>query len=142
MKPFIGTKIINAAPMNRADYNTFRGWNLPADEDGADEGYLVEYTDGGKPNVPGYAGYVSWSPKAQFDSAYIAIGDISGMPPHRQRVVAEKSVLDDKLLKLSVFFLTELFLKLDEAERNRLREQRTVMLSYSEILKARIAAFN
>lgn len=70
MKTFIGTQIINAAPMNRADYNTFRGWTLPADEDGADEGYLVEYTDGGKPNVPGYAGYVSWSPKAQFDGAY------------------------------------------------------------------------
>lgn len=70
MKTFIGTKIINAAPMSRADYNTFRGWTLPADEDGADEGYLVEYTDGGKPNVPGYAGYVSWSPKAQFDGAY------------------------------------------------------------------------
>ncbi len=56
MQKYIGTKIINAKPINRADYNTFRGWELPANENGADEGYLVEYLDGGKPNVEGYAG--------------------------------------------------------------------------------------
>lgn len=67
---FIGTKLILAEAMTRAAYNTFRGWTLPADENGADEGYLVEYLDGGKPNVQGRAGYVSWSPKEQFDAAY------------------------------------------------------------------------
>jgi hypothetical protein len=67
---FIGTKIVIAEAMSRAAYNLFRGWTLPADENGADEGYLVEYQDGGKPNVPGRAGYVSWSPKEQFDAAY------------------------------------------------------------------------
>lgn len=67
---FIGTKIVIAEAMSRAAYNAFRGWQLPADENGADEGYLVEYQDGGKPNVPGRAGYVSWSPKEQFDNAY------------------------------------------------------------------------
>lgn len=70
MEKFIGTKVINAAPINRADYNALRGWKLPADENGADEGYLVEYTDGGTPNCPGFSGYVSWSPKAQFEGAY------------------------------------------------------------------------
>lgn len=69
---YIGTKIIKAEAMTRAAYNTFRGWALPADENGEDEGYLVEYLDGGKPNVPTHAGYVSWSPKAQFDAAYRA----------------------------------------------------------------------
>lgn len=67
---YIGTKIINAVPMNRLDYNILRGWTLPADENGSDEGYLVEYLDGGKANVLGYAGYVSWSPKDVFDRAY------------------------------------------------------------------------
>lgn len=67
---FIGTKIINAEPMTRAAYNEFRGWTLPENEDGADAGYLVEYLDGGKPNVPSHAGYVSWSPAAQFEAAY------------------------------------------------------------------------
>lgn len=67
---FIGTKIVSAEAMTRAAYNLFRGWALPADENGDDEGYLVEYQDGGKPNVQGRAGYVSWSPKEQFDKAY------------------------------------------------------------------------
>jgi hypothetical protein len=70
MKRFIGTKLIAAMAITRAAYNEFRGWTLPANENGADEGYLVEYLDGGKPNVPTHAGYVSWSPKEQFDAAY------------------------------------------------------------------------
>lgn len=67
---YIGTKLINAEPMTRAEYNTFRGWELPSNEYGADEGYLVEYLDGGKPNTSTHAGYVSWSPKEQFEAAY------------------------------------------------------------------------
>ena len=67
---YIGTKLIHAEPMTRQAYNDFRGWTLPADEDGTDEGYLVEYLDGGKPNTTTHAGYVSWSPKEQFDNAY------------------------------------------------------------------------
>ena len=74
---YIGTKMVNAEPMTRAEYNAFRGWELPADENGADEGYLVEYLDGGKPNITTHAGYVSWSPKEQFDNAY---RKTTGMP--------------------------------------------------------------
>ena len=70
MKQYIGTKLINAIAMTRLEYNHLRGWALPADENGDDEGYLVEYQDGGKPNMAGYAGYVSWSPKEQFEKAY------------------------------------------------------------------------
>lgn len=66
----IGTKLINAEPMTRQAYNDFRGWKLPEDENGADEGFLVEYLDGGASNVPGRAGYVSWSPKDVFERAY------------------------------------------------------------------------
>lgn len=60
MKQYIGTKIIKAEPMTRGDYNTFRGWNIPEDENPTDAGYLVEYPDG----------YVSWSPKHVFEEAY------------------------------------------------------------------------
>lgn len=70
MKTYKGTKTINAVPMTRAVYNEFRGWTLPEDENGDDEGYLVEYVDGGKPNTTVYKGYVSWSPKEQFEKAY------------------------------------------------------------------------
>ena len=70
MKKFIGTKMVIATPMNRQQYNDYRDWPLPDDEDGADDGYLVEYQDGGKPNHPNHTGYISWSPKEQFDAAY------------------------------------------------------------------------
>ncbi len=69
MKNYIGTKLIKAQPMNRLDYNDYRGWVLPSDENGADEGYLVEYLDGNS-NHPNHDGYVSWSPKKQFEDAY------------------------------------------------------------------------
>ena len=70
MNTYLGTKQVAAVPMTRADYNAYRGWVMPADEDGADEGYLVEYLDGGKANDSRHAGYISWSPKEQFDAAY------------------------------------------------------------------------
>ena len=77
MRDFIGTKMIKAKPMTRLDYNTLRGWALPDDEDGSDQGYLVEYTDGGSPNCEGYKGYVSWSPEEQFENAYKTSGELS-----------------------------------------------------------------
>lgn len=70
MKTYIGAKLISARPMSRAEYNHYRGWELPSNENGSDDGYLVEYQDGGKPNMEGHAGYISWSPAEQFDNAY------------------------------------------------------------------------
>lgn len=70
MLHYKGVKYVLATPMNRRDYNDLRGWTLPEDEDGDDEGYLVKYTDGGKPNVEGFNGYISWSPKDVFERAY------------------------------------------------------------------------
>lgn len=69
-KLYEGTKRLHATPMNRGDYNAYRGWQVPADEDPADEGYLVEYVDGGKPNDSRHAGYISWSPKDVFERSY------------------------------------------------------------------------
>ena len=60
MKDYIGTKMIQAKPMTRGDYNKYRGWQIPADENPEDEGYLVKYKDG----------YESWSPKEAFEEAY------------------------------------------------------------------------
>ena len=76
MQQYIGVKLINAKPMTRGDYNAFRGWTVPADENPTDEGYLVEYLDGGKGNTDLYEGYVSWSPKDVFERAY---GPTTGM---------------------------------------------------------------
>ena len=70
MKTYIGTKVIRAKPMTRLEYNRFRGWDLPSDENGDDKGFLVEYVDGGKANTAEFSGYVSWSPADVFERAY------------------------------------------------------------------------
>lgn len=70
MKIHIGVKVINAKPMTRQEYNYLRGWKLPENENGADEGFLVEYLDGGQANHPDFAGYISWSPADVFANAY------------------------------------------------------------------------
>lgn len=70
MNHYIGTKLIRAQAMTRAEYNAYRGWTLPADENGEDAGYLVEYLDGGQSNHPNHVGYISWSPADVFDRAY------------------------------------------------------------------------
>lgn len=70
MNKFIGTKLIEATLMTRAEYNTYRGWALPDNENGADEGFLVEYLDGGMANDPRHKGYISWSPAEVFNNSY------------------------------------------------------------------------
>lgn len=61
MKQYIGTKIVKAKPMTRGDYNNYRGWQIPADEDPTDEGYLMEYENG----------HEQWLPKEMFETDYI-----------------------------------------------------------------------
>jgi len=138
---YIGTKIIQAEPMTRLAYNELRGWTVPADENPADDGYLVEYLDGGKPNVLGFAGYVSWSPKEQFEKAYITVGDVSGLLPHQVRVKCEAAELDKRIEKLTAFQSTELFHYLPSDEQYRLIAQLAAMQGYSKLLAERIAAF-
>ena len=91
MNTYIGNKVIQAKPMTRQEYNTLRGWTVPADENPADDGYLVEYMDGGRPNLHGFAGYVSWSPTDVFERAYrktsaMTFGDALVMLKAGQRV--------------------------------------------------------
>jgi len=77
MKKFYRTEEINAKPMNKLDYNIFRCLDLPSDEIGRDEGYLVEYLDGGRANTDEFKGYVSWSPKDVFEKAYRSSGSMT-----------------------------------------------------------------
>lgn len=66
-KDYIGTKEIEATPMSRGEYNNYRGWKTPIEEMADDEGYMVRYADG----------YISWSPKDTFESAYKESGNLS-----------------------------------------------------------------
>jgi hypothetical protein len=60
VEKYLGVKLVEAKQMTRGDYNKFRGWDIPENENPCDEGMLIKYSDG----------YISWSPKPQFDEAY------------------------------------------------------------------------
>ena len=47
MTAFVGTKSVLATPMTRGEYNEYRGWQIPENEDPNEQGYLIEYVDGG-----------------------------------------------------------------------------------------------
>lgn len=46
MKKYIGCRMFEVEPMTRGDYNAYRGWSVPADENPLDEGYLTKDPDG------------------------------------------------------------------------------------------------
>lgn len=75
MKEFQCNKKVLARPMSRQEYTDYRGWELPSDEDGSDEGYLVEYVGSPGRNHPDHMGYISWSPKSVFDAGYHDVSD-------------------------------------------------------------------
>lgn len=99
MRQFTGTKTLLAQPMTRGAYNDYRGWVTPADENPDEEGYLVEYTDGGKPNDARHKGYISWSPADVFEAAYKPSGS------HVDRLRNELAELEDRLTKLHSFIM-------------------------------------
>lgn len=69
MKRFNALKRVNAKPMTRQEYNDFRGWSLPEEENGDDEGYLIEDING-PTNTNEFMGYVSWLPKDMFENQF------------------------------------------------------------------------
>lgn len=140
MKTYRGTKTLQARPMNRADYNEYRGWDLPEDEDGADEGYLVEYMNGGDGNHPDHEGYISWSPKDVFEETYHELSEEPDGPLDfvgRMREEAEE--LEERLIRLRQFIAHPEFRALDRKAAQLLRAQSRHMNSYLETLDARIS---
>jgi Protein of unknown function (DUF2829) len=73
----IGTKAVLAHLMTKLQYCDYRGWKVPENEDESEQGYLVEYLDGGKSNHPQHVGYISWSPKDVFEQSYKSSGSLS-----------------------------------------------------------------
>lgn len=61
--------------------------------------------------------------------------------PYQERVIKEKSELDDKLSRLRPFIGSPKFVELPDAEQQRLIKQAKLMELYSEVLAERIAAF-
>ena len=63
------------------------------------------------------------------------------MEPYQQRVVDEKTELDEKLNKLRKFIGGETFVEINLMEQHRLRQQHGFMVQYSQVLQERIDAF-
>lgn len=89
MKTYLGVKMLEAGPMSLGEYNKFRGWKIPDNENPETEGYLVKYADG----------YVSWSPRDAFESAYLALENPTKITPTEVEAFllpAEASKIDEK----------------------------------------------
>lgn len=127
-----GTKQLKATPMRKGSYCILRGWTVPADEDPYEEGYCVEYQDGGKPNVEGFAGYVSWSPAGVFEQAY------KPCATHVERMRIEFDELEERLGKLITFMGTEIYDDLPLVDRLLLQHQVDAMHVYRRVLLCRL----
>lgn len=136
MQTYTGTKTLDAKPMTLGDYNEYQGWTIPADQNPNDEGYLVEYHDGGKKNHDNHKGYISWSPKDVFERTYSI-----KLEPYQQRVVREKSKLDERISNLVDFMACELFSGISDQEQDALTSQLTAMNIYSVVLGQRVDRF-
>lgn len=64
------------------------------------------------------------------------------MKPHQQRVVDEKSALDEKISKLVAFMDSDASEVLSLNEEDDLEEQLEYMQKYSEVLGHRISKFS
>lgn len=94
MNYYMGFKLIKAEPMNRGEYNKYRGWTIPEDENPLDEGYLVKYNDD----------YVSWSPKEVFEKAYMEVQENQSL---ESKVSIGPKMVDDFIKEIHVSTLGE-----------------------------------
>lgn len=134
MKSYIGTKVLKARPMTRSEYVAYRGWELPENEDGNDEVYLVEYPveHDTKPNHPDHEGYISMSPKTIFEKYYKENGDF------KSRLNIEYSELNEKINKLDKFLNGLDSKELEDEAYNLLVIQSASMETYLKVLEVRL----
>ena len=120
--------------MTRAEYCAIRGWEVPSDENAEEQVYLVEYevTENNPPNVMGYKGYVSASPKDVFEKAYSPYGTFT------DRMLFETRELATKANGLGDFMRTQNFVDLDREDKDLLYSQSRVMNEYLQILGKRL----
>lgn len=129
---FEGTKQLRASPMTKDEYCEFRGWPVPDGEDPFEAGWCVMYLDGGKPNLDGYPGYVSWSPADVFERTYRRV-ELTFV----DRLQGEIIQLDDRLGKLGEFIGTDTFNALEDVDRELLYQQQRWMIGYRETVALR-----
>ena len=134
MNKYLGTKEVSAKPMTRGEYNEYRGWQIPENEDPNEQGYLIEYQDGGKSNDSRHAGYISWSPADVFNRAYAPIDTWLDIIKLEQARVQKD--LDDLDKTLDVERKPDF---ISDKQWIFMTRQQFHMRQYNQILKDRIA---
>ena len=140
MKKYVGTKIIDAEPMTLGNYNGYRGWVIPEDEDPTREGYLVKYSDN----------YISWCPKEIFEATYVEQGTnelyetclLMKSDCFKDRFIAEFIQLDNRikgLKKMLESYKAGTLKFKPESSYEDLFRQLVFMENYREILGQRAA---
>lgn len=129
MEQYTGTKTVMATLMSRGEYNALRGWEVPADEDPKDLGYLVMYQSDDKPNVEGFDGYVSWSPLKPFIDNYKKSGNFV------DRLMIERDELNLRICKLDQFLRVY---NRSDTQHELMEVQLDAMKSYHKVLNLRI----
>lgn len=69
MLTFVGTQTVSAVAMTLGEYNEYRGWSIPANQNPADQGYLFENKELTS-NDERHEGYISWLSKNEFEKIY------------------------------------------------------------------------
>ena len=132
MKQYTGTKVVNAEPMTRQEYNDLRGWQVPDDENPSDDGFLTEDLDGSAPNTATHTGYVSWTPKDMFEKTYLpSEHPIDRMAIENLQLLERLKALDGLLEKPQPKFISD-------KQWILLQSQRAYMKGYFKVLDERI----
>ena len=105
---------------------------VPSDENPSDDGYLVEYVDGGLANTDNYEGYVSWSPKDVFEKSYLPSSHpLDRMAIENMQLIERLKLLDELLKKPKPEFIST-------KQWDLLYEQQKHMTAYLNTLDERI----
>ena len=138
MRQYINVEQVEAKKMTRGDYNNYRSWTVPKDENPNDEGYMVKYTDD----------YVSWSPKETFEKSYHIVGVrplndsalLMVSTDYKDRFIAEYIQLETRIKGLETMLNNwdkELLTFIPSCPRSTYKLQLEYMKKYLAVLEAR-----
>ena len=128
MVSFTCHKTVKAVPMSLSEYSDIMGCKEP-EEDA--QGYFVMYEPDGHPNMEGFEGYVSWSPKDTFEKGYKLSETFT------DRLKIEMEDLEVKLQKLENFLYSDKSESLEETQKSLMKIQLCAMVTYYGIVSTR-----
>lgn len=92
---FIRTELVDAEPMTRGEYNNYRGWTIPADENPEDKGYMLTHPDGN----------INWTSEYKFQRSYLEMIVNSDLKTDAPSISQE--MVDDFIKEVEVTTLGE-----------------------------------